>query len=703
MDNQTTISWHPKFKQYPLSDGGLVLLGEKQCFFLTGEKFQNIINGVANQTSVGSLISQARNHTQALRLQRFIENLLKQQLLIDSNTDLTYFLPNTSPNLADFKVHEHLYNFSSATLPVSVVEHLTQSAITFVVADDYLQPQIKTLLQQISSPFLLIKLTGERLFVGPYLTRKPSTPCWQCLANQMLANQPVRRWVQARENTNYVPLPIFLDDTLPPFEKLRPLIQQALDEPYALFEINRCDFSSQKHVVHHHPQCAACGDSNWMKTQIQHPIVLQHSGNKIANDGGSRTFSAQDTVQSLQSFISPITGMITNLMELPTSRANAIKIYRTAFFKTPSSFKSIDQQDFVQVSLGKGVDPMQSRASALCESIERFAAQYQGDEYWQLACPQDLEARYYTPNQLVQFSAKQYKSFLEDRQSITRTKFATKRYDLASPLHWLPTWSVTSQEKVYIPFNYGFANTPFETDNQYIRWNSNGCAAGNTLEEAILQGLFELIERDATAIWWYNRIEAQAMDLCNLPAEQAQKFEQALQDWRYWVLNITTDLGIPVMAGIAQHKDTGKFCLGFGCHLNAVVACQRALAELCQLVPIRDQNGAPFDFDAIRPEAFLMPQGEAKAFNSFIQLETSTLKDDILFCVQKLKENGLETLVLNYSRPDLPIKTAKVIVPGLCHIWPQLEAQRLYNIPIKMGWTTVPKSEDALNPHSLYI
>ena len=36
--------------------------------------------------------------------------------------------------------------------------------------------------------------------------------------------------------------------------------------------------------------------------------------------------------------------------------------------------------------------------------------------------------------------------------------------------------------------------------------DSNGCAAGNTREEAIVPGFLELVERDAYAIWWYNRL-----------------------------------------------------------------------------------------------------------------------------------------------------------------------------------------------------
>jgi len=59
--------------------------------------------------------------------------------------------------------------------------------------------------------------------------------------------------------------------------------------------------------------------------------------------------------------------------------------------------------------------------------------------------------------------------------------------------------------------------------------------------------------------------------------------------------------------------------------------------------------------------------------------------------------------VLNYTRVPLPINTAKVFVPGLCHMWPQLANKRLYQAPVKMGWLKHEKSEVTLNPQALYI
>ena len=47
-----------------------------------------------------------------------------------------------------------------------------------------------------------------------------------------------------------------------------------------------------------------------------------------------------------------------------------------------------------------------------------------------------------------------------------------------------------------------------------LAWaDSNGCAGGTTLEDACLQGFYELVERDSVAIWWYNRTSRPRVDL----------------------------------------------------------------------------------------------------------------------------------------------------------------------------------------------
>ncbi len=72
--------------------------------------------------------------------------------------------------------------------------------------------------------------------------------------------------------------------------------------------------------------------------------------------------------------------------------------------------------------------------------------------------------------------------------------------------------------------------------------------------------------------------------------------------------------------------------------------------------------------------------------------------DDVLHCVEVVRQAGLEMLVLNQTRPDIGLPVVKVIVPGLRHFWSRFGAGRLYDVPVKLGWLSEPRTEDQMNP-----
>jgi len=477
-----------------------------------------------------------------------------------------------------------------------------------------------------------------------------------------------------------------------------------------LVKLNGSTSLFETHVVSKRPQCACCGDAGLMRRQIETPITLQASKQLDSVDGGYRTAPPQATLDRLAPHVSSVTGAVASLRALNQAVSDIkpsppIRIFQSVFFKSPYRLELLGADPFVQFCLGKGIDAHQSQASALCEAFERYAAQYQGDEPCIQALPSSLNYPAILPHRLAAFSEAQYREFAQLSPAEMEAQHGVTRYGENIPLSWTQAWSLTHEQFCYLPSTYCFATTPFE-ETQYSRWGSNGCAAGNTLEEAILQGFFELAERDAVAIWWYNKIARPEADLDILPAAHKQRLHDTLNpDWHYWVLDITHDLCIPVMVAVGQHKQTGKFSLGFGCHLEPRIAVERALTELCQLIPIRDQSIKEFNFDDIKLEAYLFPaSGSSTQYGTRLNAAlTHDIKAALEYCLNQTATCGMEIIVLNYSRPDIPLFTVNVVVPGLCHIWPQMGCERLYTVPVKMGWQEQVLLESDMNPLKLFI
>src|SRR5207237_1382660 len=106
----------------------------------------------------------------------------------------------------------------------------------------------------------------------------------------------------------------------------------------------------------------------------------------------------------------------------------------------------------------------------------------------------------------------------------------------------------------WVPSQFCYYNYPAEPDHDFYRAESNGCASGSTPEEAILQGFMELVERDACALWWYNRVRRPAIDLASFDDpffRRARAFLRSRHRTLY-ALDLTGDLGIPVVVALSH-------------------------------------------------------------------------------------------------------------------------------------------------------
>jgi ribosomal protein S12 methylthiotransferase accessory factor len=340
----------------------------------------------------------------------------------------------------------------------------------------------------------------------------------------------------------------------------------------------------------------------------------------------------------------------------------------------------------------------------LCEALERASSVWQGDELVRLGSRASLNEQSLPFGLLQDFSERQYRDREQiNRASVDRRRQVPRPCEEETVIGWTLAWPLNGGDPRWVPLAYCFAETPRELGSDYGIYNPNGTAAGNCLEEAVLHGLLELVERDATAIWWYNQVPRP--EVCWELIEDAfvarlrQQYAQA--GWRVRVLDITHDLGIPVYVGVARHERTRRWALGFGCHLDPSVAAIRALTELNQLMDSRDGAPAPWDESRLREPAFLEPAlGRAGVDGSPSRVD---LKEAIALCSTRLARANLQAFCVDKTRPDLGLSVAQVIVPGLRHFWPRFATGRLYDVPVAMGWRTAPNEEASLNPAPLFL
>jgi ribosomal protein S12 methylthiotransferase accessory factor len=285
-----------------------------------------------------------------------------------------------------------------------------------------------------------------------------------------------------------------------------------------------------------------------------------------------------------------------------------------------------------------------------------------------------------------------------------------RRFDQSSAIEWSPVWSLRDERFRHVPTSLLYFHHHGKGDEQ-LSADSNGCAAGNTLEEAIVQGFLELVERDTYAIWWYNRLRRREIDLDELgdPYMRELKARFAAEGRRMWVLDITNDLGIASVVAMAHwHEDSREhFEYGSGAHFDMRIAALRAVTELNQCLAIGGVAGGEAraadihgdDPLPIRDHPYLLPDGKAEfdqaAFAKFAGLDR---RAQVLACVEVAKRQGLDFLVLDQTRPDIEVPVVRVIVPGLRHYYRRFAPGRLYDVPVKLGWLKRPVPEAELNP-----
>jgi ribosomal protein S12 methylthiotransferase accessory factor len=333
---------------------------------------------------------------------------------------------------------------------------------------------------------------------------------------------------------------------------------------------------------------------------------------------------------------------------------------------------------------GRGLTAAAAAASGLGEALEIACSVAWDDEPFCRAREADLGPEAWGLAGLAGFSPAQ----LEDRTAWNLRLAGTDRVPLLPeadrPIDWLAACDAFSGTEIWLPADAVLIGRS-AGDGAGFPADTNGVAAGPSPEAARLAALLELVERDAAGRWWYGRRLRPAVDPGDLPNAGPVLDHLARRGRRALLLDITSDLGIPVAAAFAADaRDGAHVSVGFAARPTLFAAAADALCELMQMEFLVH---AARMIGAARPglsrwfaEARAGSPPLAAAPGPALPPEDGGVAGPgpaLAAALACLAACGCRVAFLDRTRPEFGLPVWRAVAPTLCHWKPRLGRARL--------------------------
>lgn len=305
--------------------------------------------------------------------------------------------------------------------------------------------------------------------------------------------------------------------------------------------------------------------------------------------------------------------------------------------------------------MGKGATPTQAEASAVMELAERFS-------FFNFANNQDnfITAKYSDlkdkalPFEIIA------KSVHDDSKDLEQAK----KIFTELPLKWAKAYNFTRNQEILIPFDWFFAINEF-----------NGPSAGNCAEEAILQGICEVVERHVSSIISRENLNVPAIDPDSatdpMVIEMIEKYRNA--GINLYLSDFSLDIGIPTVGVMAldpaSFPATSEIVWTAGTTPDPQKALSRALTETAQLGGDFNTSsnyiasGLP-KFTAIEQADFITNPSKTVQISSLPDISNNNIRIEVEHCIAALAKKGLEVILIDAVHPELKIPAFYTIIPG---------------------------------------
>ncbi len=305
--------------------------------------------------------------------------------------------------------------------------------------------------------------------------------------------------------------------------------------------------------------------------------------------------------------------------------------------------------------MGKGATPEQAEASAVMELVERFSffSFAQDPANFFTATYQNVDGPA-LPFEMIAKSVHDNSNELD----ITRTVFETL------PLKWTMAYNLSRKEPILIPFDWFYMINEF-----------NGPSSGNCVEEAVSQGLCEIVERHVSSVVSRNRLQVPRIrpESATDPAvrDMLAKYEKA--GIRLFISDFSLETGIPSVGVMAYDPVTfptkSEIVWTAGTTPDPQKALSRTLAEVAQLAG--DFNtGANFvasglpKFTKVESADFITQEERFIDITDLPDLSDDNIKTEIGNLLGALAKNDMQAILIDTMHARLEIPAFYTIIPG---------------------------------------
>jgi len=305
--------------------------------------------------------------------------------------------------------------------------------------------------------------------------------------------------------------------------------------------------------------------------------------------------------------------------------------------------------------MGKGATPQQAEASAVMELAERFSffTFCSRPEHFILDTYANLREEA-IPFDLIAASVHDE----SDELPVAKQIFETL------PLKWTPAYNLTREQPFWIPFTWFFAINEF-----------NGPSAGNCVEEALSQGICEIVERHVSSVISHRKIPVPAIrpDSADdkMVVEMLQKYDRS--GIRVYLSDFSLDMGIPSVGALAYDPSTfpenSEIVWTAGTTPDPQKALSRALTEVAQLAGDFNSganyvaSGLP-KFSSMQEASYITEVDHVKDISELPDISDDNIRKEVENCIVALTKKGMEVIVVDTTHPLLQVPAFYTIVPG---------------------------------------